>query len=666
MLLTFAMYYCARRVIAFRFLNFSSHVQSIGSFSFIDGFKDVLEQLSHATSAAELGHITQTLFKQAFGVPLNKTTLYVRKTDSSESNNNVTNKTATIVEGFLGHHNESTCEQISNLKIIIYDEIAFSNFYDKTDNNQAILQFLETLNADIFLPIYEKNHMIGYIIVERYAQPDKFYGDVERDEMLVFASYLGNIINLLQSRNLKVLLHQEKELREEVYRKHQEINQYKESIRSFLRNTQQKEIGIIFYKNRNFVFGNKAAKDLVLININTQQGHPLTKTFKHIARQVEDYKLPQSCIANDGTGNKLVLSGVPSLEHNNVIITVYRPEISDVIKKQIDLLKDPTQWDYLLYLETTKSGKLINQLIPGSGETLLNFKINLLKTALSNKAILLQMPDEDLIPTVEIVHHISLRETLHVLKLQGHAKNQEIAIKLFGINPLFGIPVEGKPLLEQLDETGTLFIQNIHLLDMDTQEYLAEFLQYGLYRVFKSDQRKPSTARIICSTNQNLATLVHEGTFSKALFADLKQTSLCMPSLLTLPEHELSELADGLTEQAIQTDDFKNLLELTDKEKSSLAHKRPVSLHELRDKIQYLLTKKSKDNHVYNETQFDPAYQLSDPQLIEAARLGRHSLRDPRLMAMLWNKFKCQSKIASFLGVNRSSVSRRCKDYNLL
>ena len=54
--------------------------------------------------------------------------------------------------------------------------------------------------------------------------------------MLVFASYLSNIINLLQNRNLEMLIQQEKELKEELYSKHQEINQYKESIRSFLRN----------------------------------------------------------------------------------------------------------------------------------------------------------------------------------------------------------------------------------------------------------------------------------------------------------------------------------------------------------------------------------------------------------------------------------------------
>lgn len=670
-LITCALFYSARRVVALRFLNFREHVESAARFNFIDGFKDVLEQLSHATSTPELRHITQTLFKESFGVPLNKTRLYIRKTTDIEKNNASdqllyqADSRLNLVENFLNSQQESAYKHIAAAKILIYDEIAFSNFYAQQDESQMLVTFLESIDADIFLPIYEKQNMIAYIIVDRHARPNRFYGNVEHDEMLVFSSYLGNIINLLQTRNLKMLLHQEKELKEELYHKHQEINQYKESIRSFLRTSQQKEIGIIFYKNRHFIFGNKAAKELIQINVNAQEGHPLTRALKHVARQVEEYKTPYTHFAQDKEGNKLVLAGVPHLEQNNVIITIYHPEISDIIKKQLDALHDPSSWDYLLYLETTQSGKLINQLIPGSGEKLLNFKISLLKLALSKKALLLEMPEEDLIATVEIIHHISLRETLHIIKLQGPSRNHDTAIKLFGINPLFGVPQESKPLLEQLNGIGTIYIQNIHFLDLETQEYLAEFLRYGLYRIFKSDQKITSNVRIICSTNQNLQTLVQEGSFSKQLFNELKKSTLSMPSLLTLAEEELNALANGFIEQALKTHDLKNLLELTDKEKIKLAHQRPVSLQELKDKVQQLLINKSKKNQIYDETQFDPAYQLSDPQLIEAARLGKHALRDPRLMAMLWDKFKSQAKIATFLGVNRSSVNRRCKDFKL-
>ena len=345
---------------------------------------------------------------------------------------------------------------------------------------------------------------------------------------------------------------------------------------------------------------------------------------------------------------------------------MYYPEVTDVIKKQIDQLKDPSEWDYLLYLETTKPGKLINKLIPGSGTTLLQYKIELLKTALSKKATLLNMPDKDLQQTVELLHHISLRETLQSIELHGPSENFDIAIELFGLNTIFQMQKDAKPpLLEKLDNTGTLFIKNIHFLDLETQEYLAEFIRYGFFRTFKSDHKIPSNARIICSTTQNLTSLVQEGKFSKTLFNELKHTTLEMPSLVTLPEEELDTLAEGFSEQAIANQTFKNLLSLSEKDKYRLAHQRPASLQELKMKVQQILIHKSKQSDIYQEAQFDPAYKVSDPKLVEAARLGKKALKDQKVMALLWNKFKNQNKIASFLGVNRSSVNRRCKKYNL-
>ena len=335
-ILTYAIYYCTVRVMSLRFLNLKQHVEIPRQFHFVDGFKQVLESLSHATNEQSLRHITQTYFKEAFNIPLNKTMLFVRHIEKADINDGYpfyVNTTATLIENFNTTHGQAFEAVLKNQSILIYDEIAFSNFYEKSDMSHLLLKFLETINADIFLPIHQKQQLVGYVVVDRGARPTEFYSNVERDEMLVFGSYLANIINLMQHRNLESLIHNEKELKEELYRKHQEVNQYKESIRSFLRNSPQKEIGILFYKNRRFIFGNKAAKDLIKININTQEGHALTKAARHIARQVEEYKSPQSCITYDVSGNKLVFSGVPNLEQNNIIITVYHPEISDILKK---------------------------------------------------------------------------------------------------------------------------------------------------------------------------------------------------------------------------------------------------------------------------------------------------------------------------------------------
>jgi transcriptional regulator with GAF, ATPase, and Fis domain len=666
-LLTFALYFCARKIMGLRFLNFQSHVQDHRRFNFIDRFKDTLEELAKTSTVKELGHINQTFFKEAFGIPHSRIGLYIRTINLEGASPKLElSQTETLAETFLSIKNVELERCINKVKILIYDEIEFNNFYDPNEADTLILKFMDSINSDIFLPIYKNQSIIGYIIVERHARLHEFYTQTERDEMLIFASYLGNIINLLQNRNLETLIYQEKELKEELYKKHQEINQYKESIHSFLKNNKHKDIGIIFYKQRHFIFANQAAKEIIKININTNQGSPLTKALKTIAQQVEEYKSPQSCIAKNSDGERIVISGVPNLEKNHVIITVYYPDFSDIIARQINLLKDPTLWDYLLYLETTKPGMLINQLIPGSGEQLLAFKINLLQASLTKKALLLEMATDDLLPTVELLHHISMRTTLHVLTLQGPCKGFDIAIKLFGINPIFGHnPEHSKPLLEKLDGNGTLFIQNIECIDLETQEYLAEFIKYGYYRIFKSSQKMQSNVRLICSTNHNLQTLVHEGSFSSALFNELKKTSLSMPSLLTLPDNELTELAQSLAEQSLKTDDFKNVLDLNPKDKYKIVTSKPASLVELKTRVQQLLAQKSKHNAIDHEVQFNPAYDTSDPDLILAARLGKHALRDQRIMTMLWNKFKNQNKIATFLGVNRSSINRRCKEYNL-
>jgi hypothetical protein len=431
-----------------------------------------------------------------------------------------------------------------------------------------------------------------------------------------------------------------------------------------LRISQDKEIGLIFYKNRRFVFGNQIAHSLIHINPNTHDGHPLTKVIKQLAHEVTAYQSSQKQFAVDAQGNKLVLLGVPSLESTQSIIIVYRPEISDIITRQIDQLYNPTEWDYLLYLETTQSGKLINQLIPGTGETLLNFKVSLLKIALSGSAILLELPENDVQPTVELIHHISLRTELSVLDLKKKDTGLPISMKLFGVNPLFGMG-STKPLLEQLDKVGTLFIKNVELLDLETQQLLAEFIKYGEFRLFKGEKKKASNVRIICSTHQNIGALVAQGRFSKELFDELNKTSLAMPSLTSLSEQELNELTDGFTQQALKTNEITSLYQLTSREKNKIMHERPLSLHDLKSKIEEILHEKSTQDKQYEETDINPALETDDPDVMRAVNYGKKALKDRTMMKMLWRKFKNQNKIAAMLSVNRSSVNRRCKEYGL-
>ena len=662
-----AMYATSKRLLGLRFLNLRQDVESKEKFNFIVQFRDILEQLSYATALKDLAHLSQAFFQAAFAIPLGRTRLYLRKMDQERESEyydivNVTNN----VEHFIGKaENHAFTDALKKSKIFIRDEIEFTQYYERDRVSKEILQFLNAINAEIFLPIFERNAITAYIIVEQGARPDKLFTNKERDEMLVFTSYLGNVINILKYSNIEAMHQRLKEVTEELYHKHQEINQYKECNRTFMRSNKERKTGIIYYKHRKFTFANEAAKQLIGIDLNTSEGHALTRTCKAVARNVQEYKSSQTMFAKDSSGNKIIIVGIPSLEEHTTILLVSYPEISDIMKSQFDQLKDPSSWDYVLYLETTQSGQLINQLIPGTGEKLLNYKINLLATALSKKATLLDMPEEDLMATVEILHSISLRQTLKVMKLTGPEKHEEAAIKLFGLNPLMQKDSEPS-LLEKLDNTGTLFIQNIEYLSVNTQDYLAEFFAYGFFFRCKSDHKIFSNVRIICSSAKDLNALVLEGKFSRTLLNELQKTSLKMPSFSTLSETEIDALAQGFAEQMTLNDaTYQNLLALTEKDKARLLANRPLSLHEFREKIHQLLITKSVRNNIEDVTEFDPAYNVSDPDIARAVRLGKKALQDPQSMAILWNKFRNQNKIATLLGVNRSSVNRRCQEYNL-
>ncbi len=101
--LIFAISYCMNRVMGFRFLNMVNHVESFKKIKSIADFKQAIEQLSHATSTQELGHITQAFFKEKFYTPLHYTTLHIRQ------NSNEPDELQTHIEHFMNTHDQNTC-----------------------------------------------------------------------------------------------------------------------------------------------------------------------------------------------------------------------------------------------------------------------------------------------------------------------------------------------------------------------------------------------------------------------------------------------------------------------------------------------------------------------------------------------------------------------------
>lgn len=674
--LTYCLYFCARRIMGLRFLNFSDHVQSLPRHTAFDAhFKNILIDLSSITHPHAISTVIERFFSNVLTIHSSKVHFFIRPAHTlknslitENSTQNVTYKpfpTLEYVESRLTH-DQHFIAQLAHERILMYDELDFSNFYEQNNEQAELLTFLDVINADIFLPIFDKERLVAYIMIERHARWQELYTRSDRDAMIVFSSYLGTMVSMLQHKQVETLLEDNKRLSEELYQKIQHISHCKESIRSFLNTTQQKQIGIIFYKNRSFIIGNNTVTDLLGMNPAEDDGNPITKTCKKIAHLTEEYKSVQTQLIKNNHGVTLVLTAVPHNERNHVIIVVSPPDISDVIKKQIEVLHNLDEWDYVLYLQTTHAGNVINQLIPASGTTLLNFKISLLKAALSTKPLLLDVPTDDLESLSNILHHISMRQQINRLSLTEPISIIDAASRIFGVNPVYNMVLKPTilPLLAQ--QGSTLVISNFHLLPLETQEQLAHYVRYGFYQEFKSDTRIYSDVRIFFTIPININQALQMSVCSTYLYDQIKNNHIIMPSLLTLPEDEFLELAEGYRMQAIRNNLFQSLLSLSESDKSKLLSKRPSSLTELKDRVHYVLTRKTTPENISHQSVFDPAYSITDPELVEAARLGKQALKDPKIMALLWYKFnKNQNKMATFLGVNRSSVSRRIKEHDL-
>lgn len=654
LLLSLAIYYCLHKVIKLRFMDTASRVQAQPNPEVIDNFKQVLDHLSDAKSLEELTHITQAFFKETFKLPSKAVDLIIRDMQADEASSD--SEKIALIESFIHAHTHNA-EYEEYKSILVYDEIAYNHFYQESIHTNKILTFLDSIDAAILLPIYSKNDLVAYITIKKNIRPE-CYNHAEQDAMSAYASYLGNVINLLHHKSLSTLISKEKKLKDQLYTTHQEINQYKESVHSFLRRSKAKELGIVFYKNGQFINANQDAKKIVSIDLNKQEGHPLTQAFNHVAQYVQTYKSTYTHYTHDTYGNPLLLSGVPHIKQQSIIITVAYPEISDVILQQIHLLNNPNDWDYLLYLNSTRAGRLINELIPAGGDIMLNLKISLLKAALNKKTLLIEAPDADLPSIVELVHTISGRDQLHTIELNKQINGPDVAVALFGdtiVNP------HRQPLLQRFG-MGTICIKNAHYLDVTTQEHLVEYIKYGMYRIYNSDQKVNSNARIICCTNQSMVQLMQQGNFNPELFKLLKQAILSVPSMVTIPQEELLDLIDGYTDKIINSHALKNLFALSEKEKQKIIAHPPSSMKELRLRVEQQILHKSEESFLAQE---QPLSELDDPDLMQAGRLGKQALKDPQLMQKLWDKFKNQNKIALFLGVNRSSVNRRFKLFEI-
>ncbi|NBX77746.1 hypothetical protein EBQ93_00100, partial [bacterium] len=641
LLLIYGMYYGIKKIFRFTFLDITIPRFTVSYIKNESVLNESVARLKQAKTFTELKFITQNFFKEAFGIPFEDTILYIRHLPNQDLDSNTPYAIINaVIEKVLAQEKSFALQVFQRNQIIVHDEIEFDAFYNIRPHANFLYKILNDLNAELFIPIFkEDNSFVAYICISE-QQGDFLFTKKDKNYISLFASYLSEYIDRLLKGDMDFLVLQNKQLKDELYFKHQEINQYKEGIHAVFKAKPKISTSLLFYRYNHFIPADEGVALFLGFDIQKDKNNPLIAQIKEFAEKIHQYKQSKRQFFTNTQGQKIIINGSPHAHQNDgVVLILEYPDSSDIIRSQIDKLKDPSTLDYVLYLETTKSGKLVNQLVPGYSQELLDFKIQLLKGALTKKAITLQLPSQDLETVTDIIHHISLREQLHILDLQTHSTS-EIALKLFGIETIFSDNNQ-MGLLNTLNKKGTLFIRNIEYLDHEIQNKLALYLKYGTFTPLGSEHTYRTDVRIICSINQDLQTLLSAKTITQHLFVELEQMHLTLPSLLNLEHQDSYELIDGFSTQIIQG--TKNIAPtvLQQHEKDFILERKPTSLHEFKQYIQQLFSQKITivaQQGVKKEIHLDPVFDVTDQEVARAMTLGKDSLKDQKLVAYLWKK----------------------------
>lgn len=112
-----------------------------------------------------------------------------------------------------------------------------------------------------------------------------------------------------------------------------------------------------------------------------------------------------------------------------------------------------------------------------------------------------------------------------------------IESELFGhVKGAFTGAIEDRPGLFESAENGTIFLDEIGETPLAIQVKLLRVLESKTYTRVGSNEERTTNARLIAATNQNLESMIADGTFREDLYHRLKVFSIDLPPLRNRPE----------------------------------------------------------------------------------------------------------------------------------
>lgn len=661
---TTALLFFVRHVYHLRFLNFTSHVETGPTVPRAsEKLLHVKNALCQANNIFELPYIHATFFDQLAGITPDRVIFLVRTPEKI----NVADSIEQIVEQYIQEKSELLITFCADEgPVLVYDELAFTYFYEKSETIADILSFMDQIHATIFVPLKEKNRILGSIVITKDPHNNELFPLVMQTQIQLYGTYVTYTLSRFEQEKQRSLLETHKNVSLELYKTNQKNARFYESVVSLLKTDSNKKNGILFYKNTRFIKINTITETFLQIDPNLHHGHPLTKALKELVRRVLQYNTPQSIVEKNISGQAIYCQGFP-YKNDELIILVTPADVTNSLSLEQAILHQ-SDIDYTIFLYATIAGQIINEAIPGGKNIIEKTKIDLLKILLSKKAMLLDVHSDDIQMILSIAQKVCHKSTVHTIDLASNSTHDNVMTLLFGRQLFTATEILSEHgLLYTFDQSGIIHIANAHLMQMKTQQFFLQFLKTGSFCLYKSEQRYTSNATIIMSSNENLEILAKQGIFSQELYNYFKDTVITLPNLVTVPFSELSSVAHAVQKQLVVEAEYHHILGFTTEQQKKLDSNRPLSYHELRLTINTWVKQHIAQSALNEEATCNSEIITTngDSILLQAARLGKQTLKDRKLMRALWDKFQNQSKIAQFLDVDRSSVHRRLKEYRI-
>ncbi|MBL1215317.1 MAG: sigma 54-interacting transcriptional regulator [Ignavibacteriae bacterium] len=258
----------------------------------------------------------------------------------------------------------------------------------------------------------------------------------------------------------------------------------------------------------------------------------------------------------------------------------------------------------------------------------------------------------------------SLRRENCYLKVNCSSFSQELlASELFGhVKGAFTDAKEDRIGRFELADSGTIFLDEIAEMPHSMQIQLLRVLQEGTFeRVGEAITRKVDV-RIIAATNRNLTDAIREGRFRQDLYYRLNVIPFHVPPL----RERLNDIPP-LTKHFIQKFNLqynKNIIDIDDDAMEILMnHDFPGNVRELENIIEYTFVRTKKDHSICRCSL--PCFLKQDINCGKRKMKVEKKITADILLTMLkenkWNK----KKVAESLNVNRSTLWRYLKEFNI-